>query len=348
MSERGRCSPCGNNMGISLGWIGGTICPLIAPSPAIYEQELLEAKLSDLVATKLGAITENEKRDCRTAVSADVSTGVASLLVSGAELTKTSSMIAKALTLLRHPIRDAKKALRLTRKQMRTPEGRKAILDKANDFWLEGRYGWRPFVYDVMSWFDARSTPKFHRYTARKRIKRETTWSTYTGSAGNVNLGAIRTKSAHTLKTIFRAGQLAEYSPRVDGYAQSFGLYDVVGAAWDLIPYSFVYDWFCNLGDALKSLQAYFLVSNRIGWTSQTDEYTIEHQPEEPSPVYWANDYMSFQYMHLPIGERFTEHLRRYERVPVTDFLPDFALRCNLDIAKIADLVALLRGLLRN
>lgn len=348
MSARGRCTPGPNMAGsMSLGWIGGSVRPTIANTPAEYSQQKLEVKLSSLVTSKLGLITENEKRDALTAVSADVASGVASLLVSGAELNKTSAMICQALSLLRHPIRDAKRALKLTRKQMRTPAGRAAILDKANDLWLEGRYGWRPFVYDVMSWFDARSTPKFERYTARKRIKRSTKWTTYVDFGNNRGLGKIRLRSDHLLSVVFRAGQLAEYSPRVDGYAQSFGLYDVVGAAWDLIPYSFVYDWFCNLGDALKSLQAYYLVKNRIGWSSYKQGYAVDHTPETPVPVVFTEPYTRYEYMRLPIGEAFQETLVNYTRTPVTSFLPDFTWRCRLDLAKIADLVALLRGLLR-
>lgn len=348
MSVRGRCTPGPNMAGsMSLGWIGGSVRPTIANTADEYSQQKLEVKLSSLVASKLGLITENEKRDALTAVSADVASGVASLLVSGAELNKTSAMICQALSLLRHPIRDAKRALKLTRKQMRTPEGRKAVLDKANDLWLEGRYGWRPFIYDVMSWFDARSTPKYERYTARKRVKRSATWTTYIDFGYNRGLGVIKLRLDHQLSVVFRAGQLAEYSPRVDGYAQSFGLYDVVGAAWDLVPYSFVYDWFCNLGDALKSLQAYYLVKNRIGWSSLKQEYTVVHTPETPVPVVYTEPYARYEYMKLPIGEAFNERLMNYTRTPVTSFLPDFAWRCHLDLAKIADLVALLRSLLR-
>lgn len=320
---------------------------MIASHAGEYSQHMLEVKLSSLVASKLGLITENEKRDALTAVSADVASGVASLLVSGAELDKTSAMICRALSLLRHPIRDAKQALRLTRKQMRTPEGRRAILDKANDLWLEGRYGWRPFVYDVMSWFDARSTPKHERYTARKRIKRSATWTTYRDFGYSVNLGMVRLRSDHQLSVVFRAGQLAEYSLRIDGYAQSFGLYDVAGAAWDLIPYSFVYDWFCNLGDVLKSLQAYVLVEDRIGWASLKQEYVVVHTPETPVPTVWVEPHTREEYMRLPIGEAFDEKLTNYTRTPVTSFLPGFTWRCKLDLTKIADLVALLRGMLR-
>ena len=331
----------------SLGWMGATIRPTLAFDAGEYTQQQLEVKLSSLVNSRLGSITEDEKRDALTAVSADVASGVASLLVSGAELDKTSAMICRALSLMRHPIRDAKRALKLTRKQMRTPTGRAAVLDKANSLWLEGRYGWRPFVYDVMSWFDARSTPKYKRYTARKRVKRSITWTTYIKFGQGIYLGPILLRSDHQLYAVFRAGQLVEYSPRIDGYAQSFGLYDVVGAAWDLIPYSFVYDWFCNLGDALKSLQAYYLVKNRIGWSSLKQYYTVVHTPETPVPSVYTKPYNRYEYMKIPIGDAFEERLMTYSRKPVTSFLPDFTLRCRLDLAKIADLVALLRGLLR-
>lgn len=334
---------------MSLGWVGSVIRPTFAPYPTDLSEAALTTKLDALLQANGGArFSQNEINDLTTQVSADVGTGVAALYVSGAEAGKTASMIAKALRLMRTPIKDAKRKLGLTRKQLRTPEGRARVLEEANNAWLEGRYGWRPFIYDVMSWFDARATPKAQRYTARARKKKTVSVTTYQGvrKPNNV-LGTIQVMDELTLVGTLRAGQLAEFRPQINGYAQSFGLYDVMGAAWDLIPYSFVYDWFCNLGDVAKALQAYALVDRRIGWYSETTEAVLKHTPGILGALEWHGADTSFSYQGLPVGYAFTETLRRKRRVPIDIFIPTFAIRCNLDTLKIVDLAALLRNLLR-
>lgn len=333
---------------MSLGWIGGTIRPTFAPYSTDLTEAALTSKLDALLQTNGGArFSQNEINDITTQVSADVGTGVAMLYVSGAEAGKTASMIAKALRLMTIPIKDAKRRLGLTRKQLRTPEGRALVLQSANDAWLEGRYGWRPFVYDVMSWFDARATPKAQRYTARARKKKTVSVTTYRNLGKHNKLGMIRVMDELTLVGTLRAGQLAEFRPQINGYAQSFGLYDVMGTAWELIPYSFVYDWFCNLGDVAKALQAYALVDRRIGWYSETTEAVLKHTPGVLGALEWHDAYTSYSYQALPVGYAFTETLRRKRRVPIDIFIPTFAIRCNLNTAKIVDLAALLRNLLR-
>lgn len=333
---------------MSLGWMGSRILPTFAPYPEDLTGAALTTKLDALLQDHGDArFSQNEINDITTKVSADVGTGVAMLYVSGAEAGKTASMIAKALRLMTIPIKDAKKKLGLTRKQLRTPEGRARVLQSANDAWLEGRYGWRPFVYDVMSWFDARATPKAQRYTARARKVKKVNVTSYRNLAQSIRLGMIRVMEELTVVGTLRAGQLAEFRPQINGYAQSFGLYDVMGTAWDLIPYSFVYDWFCNLGDVAKALQAYALVDRRIGWYSETTEVVLKHTPGVLGALEWHDDDEFFSYQRLPVGYAFTETVRRKRRVPIDVFIPTFAVRCDLNTAKIVDLAALLRNLLR-
>lgn len=333
---------------MSLGWFGGTIRPTFANSSSDLTEAALRSRLNIALQTcGLTLFSQNEKNDLTTAVSADVGTGVAALYVSGAEAGKTASMIAKALRLMTLPIKDAKKKLRLTRKQLRTPEGRAKILDEANNAWLEGRYGWRPFIYDVMSWFDARSTPKAQRYTARAQRTKTAQSTTYRNMGKANQLGMVRIMDELAVKVTLRAGQLAEFRPQINGYAQSFGLYDVMGTAWDIIPYSFVYDWFCNLGDVAKALQAYALVDRRIGWYTEITTAELKHTPGVLGALEWHDAYTSLRYMALPVGYSFVETLRLKRRTPVDIFIPTFAIRCELNITKIVDLAALLRNLLR-
>lgn len=56
----------------------------------------------------------------------------------------------------------------------------------------------------------------------------------------------------------------SEIFPQIWNALEKFGLDPSAGQVWDLIPYSFVVDWFLPLGDSLKYYSDYnSLVTNR-------------------------------------------------------------------------------------
>lgn len=64
-------------------------------------------------------------------------------------------------------------------------------------------------------------------------------------------------KDAFTVAHIFGQGRIRtdiNESSRWRAYAEYFGLNKVVGTAWELIPFSFVVDWFTNSQEAINSL----------------------------------------------------------------------------------------------
>jgi hypothetical protein len=126
---------------------------------------------------------------------------------------------------------------------------------------------------------------------------------------------------------------------------RKFGIYDLAGTAWDLVPLSFVYDWFINIGDILRSLQTFALVDERVGWTTLVDSmlYTYTCRVDSPGPIedQWWQVYVTE--MLLPDWK---ESYEAKQRLVVTDFRPFIGLSANLDLAKITDLAALAKQLL--
>jgi hypothetical protein len=131
--------------------------------------------------------------------------------------------------------------------------------------WLSYRYGMMPLVYDVQDAAKAVAylgvNPK--RHTARAR---ETHNQTTTGidmvSAFRFNVSReIETETTITV----RAGVLYELDVR---NSFGLGLSEIPIAAWEVVPYSFVSDWFVNFGDFLRAITPKGGVNVLAEWTT--------------------------------------------------------------------------------
>lgn len=290
-----------------------------------------------------------------TKLSSNLAEGIASTLVSVAEAHKTIRMIAKAIRYLRRPIRDAAKELHISRRVLggnnaRSRRARKRVMDRASNAWLEGRYGWRPFIYDVMDHVEAANTIVNVRRTVRdfglldeKQVVTRTPIQ-YSTTSGPLQRDLVRTT---IYQRIWRIGQTCDYRSGLDLTARKYGLYDIAGAAWDLVPLSFVYDWFINLGDALRSLEAYALIDERVGWTVTEDLLRYHTHIEDVDLVPKLTSFATVSVEEL-YGNDFDELFSVKQRIKVASFLPALGLRYQLDLPKIADLAALFRQFLRS
>jgi hypothetical protein len=281
--------------------------------------------------------------EAHTKLSADLNTGISSILVSAAELPKTVKMINKALTYLRNPLINAKNKLRLTRAQMRTPSGRKAALDMAEQDWLEGRYGWRPFIYDVMSWVEAGKSKYSDRRTVKTAVQKLDP-PPYTAIRKGSSRGlTVAGTSVWKAEFVASSGQTADFGVNLSQFARTWGALDVVGTGWELIKFSFILDWFLNLGDTLKALQVYALIDERIGWNKITSVGTITTTYTYPAlglyGKYLVDGYTNYQ--SIPTVERG----QMTKRMRVDSFLPNLGWTFNVDCGKTLDLLAIIHQL---
>jgi hypothetical protein len=323
--------------------------PTLAPSSVLYSLTSITSR-ANTYFSGIAQAAEWEIDAAHTSVSAALSEGIANSLVSIAEGPKTIAMIRKAANLLRHPITTARKLLKISRKAYQDqPGARKQVLDLANQMWLEGRYGWRPFVGDVVNHIEAlRSGERPLRYSARRTVPGETL-------EPDIYIGKYATSTyfwfnkTDKVKAVYkcRVGQTVDYSVDLKTGAVQFGAYDPIGTAWDLVPFSFVVDWFINLGDVLKSFQIFLMADERIGWTMYEKQLEILHEfvlnreikivPGKYGPVVWSVNPSSY-------ADNFTETCTWKTREPYTDFLPSFGFGSGMDVLKAVDAIALLRA----
>ncbi|DAD50949.1 TPA_asm: maturation protein [ssRNA phage SRR6255733_3] len=201
-------------------------------------------------------------------------------LVDLAELRKTLSMLRRPLGSLGSMITRIKNSKRYRRWLLQNPG--KGFADFMSSEWLRYRYGILPLVFSIQGALKALNDGKRPlRVTSRGRasvsVSPETkvSSSTYSWSVATIT-------GSRSAEVTCRAGILYEYQSDM-GSRFGVGLQEVPAAAYELIPYSFVVDWFLNLGDFISAISPKVGVRELASWTTVTVKELYESE-ERSSP----------------------------------------------------------------
>jgi hypothetical protein len=133
----------------------------------------------------------------------------------------------------------------------------------ASSLWLELQYGWLPLLKDAEAC--AQSLAHYLNYpctqTYRVQVRRETNTTVTALPDGTTKVTHLRTKS-------HRRSLVARISEKPTGWA-TLGLLDPELVAWELLPFSFVADWFIPIGSWMEArawasrLTGTFITSNK-------------------------------------------------------------------------------------
>jgi len=144
----------------------------------------------------------------------------------------------------------------------------KSTADLASDLWLQYQYGVKPLVSTLNGVVDAMARyRKRHRWTARGNLTISKTKVT-SGTAVYWVADFYWTRTdVHEVKV--RAGILLEEEVRLTNNlgVDASGL---LSLPWELIPFSFVADWFINVGDFISGIAPFVTKTPLASW------YTIE------------------------------------------------------------------------
>lgn len=115
-----------------------------------------------------------------------------------------------------------------------------------SNMWLELQYGWKPLLSDVYE--SAKALEKFSSAPRTSFVSATQRWSSqespwYPNVVGYARSGEFTAKVG-----LYMVETLSE--PR------SLGLHDPLTIAWELVPFSFVADWFIPIGPYLNGLAA--------------------------------------------------------------------------------------------
>lgn len=184
-------------------------------------------------------------------------------------VSSTAKKVAGALTNLRKGnfgraarslgLTPRKRAGRRFNSQFATDQG-KAI----GNAWLELQYGWKPLLSDIYGSMETLSRANnpagnqntvFKKATGRTKRKEELYRKTVT-SLPNGYSGSDEITRVGYAEVIVKTGVTYSISSPALADLKTVGITNPLLLAWELLPYSFVVDWFLPIGNYLESLDA--------------------------------------------------------------------------------------------
>lgn len=205
------------------------------------------------------------------------------------------SDLGKTVGMLKHPFKSATTLLWKIEKRRRKLEKQRSVsqviatgLKKvhkvsspASQAWLEYRYGWKPIILDTIKIIKEVGKKRDNldklRLVSRAGSKRERKRSGSWPATATISCSGAYTDS---LRTRVDVGVIYDVKNREtsDQLMGFLGIRprDILPTVWEIIPFSFVIDWFVGIGDWLQAISPAPGVSIRGWWCTQIsdDSYT--------------------------------------------------------------------------
>lgn len=185
---------------------------------------------------------------------------------------------------------------------------KRRILKKFGDTWLEFHFGWEPLVKDIYNVCDLLSSPMYPKHVTVRGRNQQLFGETKSINCGSRILGFTEGRFQGKVKG--KAGMQMSISNPNLYLANRLGLVNPASVAWELIPYSFVVDWFSNVGQFLSEYSDFLGVNVSNAWYGTTCMatgsyysggfwYCDENQPYMQT-FYTKEGLYSYRYLGLP------------------------------------------------
>lgn len=260
----------------------------------------------------------------------DATTFMAEILSLRRLLFGTAGRIARVAENIRRQTQGRRKV-----KVLRPDENWETVL---SDAWLAGRYGFRPILYDIRD--ISRLVDSISGRGERQRLRSSRTGVSVTGEWAEYSEAS---SSFWTNNIVYRDQMYYDISYRGSVTADIFISSvdnNLAVTGWELIPFSFVVDWFVTVGKALAATE--FLLKAGA-WTAsygyQLNGTVQRYVNQAPTP----RAGVTIEYMYSPSN---SASVTRQVRVPTTvSNIP--VIRWNVDVLKGLDAAALVRSIFR-
>jgi len=222
-----------------------------------------------------------------------LSQSAGSAAVTVAELPKTVAHVAHTATRLANAFRGLRKGdlgafeaalgLQVTKRTIKAyrrgyrlkRESQSDLLQFAGNSWLEYSYGWKPLLQDVYS--QAENLARF--LTHHQNVVREARGTARGEKTTRSRLGGPTSDWYVDTDTLMKVRYSYVVRYKVNDPNGSiphiFGLNNPALVAWELVPFSFVADWFLPIGDFLEGLTATSGLSFLNGTQTRRYEATV-------------------------------------------------------------------------
>lgn len=253
------------------------------------------------------------------------------VLTFAAEASKTWDLVARAAS------RTDRRASFILNRLDRSRTPRRDLLRLFSEMWLEYRYGWRILAYDIESAHEALEKLKQLRSKLLRRTEGETviangisnhTRGSFRVPTGGAGLGPrFRARFQWETETELRAGVGLDL-----GLSSDVVFGDPLVTAYEVIPYSFIADWFFNLNDVVAAWSPFAVGSVAHAFVTTTQRKTVIGEAHPLASNGW-----------VPDSTGTSTYVATYERTIRSPADPtlDVRFRLNMNGAKLTDLLAL-------
>lgn len=168
--------------------------------------------------------------------------------------------------------------------------------------WLEWHFGWDPLIKDIASTVNIlNQQPNQKRVSVRGKAIKEVLFEQHTSAAYDY-IDITRKVKVRTTVTAL----IGVKNPNVH-MADQLGLLNPLAIAWELVPYSFVVDWFANVGTYLQSYTDFSGLTITGATTSQVGRIDYEYKSMSRS-VAWTGPWLG-TCTALQVGTWYTRSL---------------------------------------
>lgn len=140
------------------------------------------------------------------------------------------------------------------------------LTDFCADTWLEYQYGWKPLYKEIYGLAEATASTLIERQRVLRTVTATVKYSRHESLAKAAADTAAFIKSSSYKK--YQIGVRYRIPNGVISPAVAFGLNNPAAIAWELVPFSFVVDWFLPIGDLINSLTDFSGLEFHDGWIS--------------------------------------------------------------------------------
>jgi hypothetical protein len=234
------------------------------------------------------------------------------------ELRKTAQMIRNPASALRTGLSSYLDTLKSTR--IRGASRRRRF---AASTWLEYSFGWVPLMNDIKSGYDAMSSllngrPPLIRISASGESSTCATVQEQDRNYGyNFNFAVYHDDKVTQHHRVI--GAVKVLPPGMPGTSTLFGVNPIrnfVPTAWELVPYSFLVDYFSNIGEILSSTT---VIPSDIAWAAHQVRVKRDYRiyGYQKAPTIFGAPYFG-ESNTATMGES-TSHMESYSRSTVPD-----------------------------
>lgn len=213
------------------------------------------------------------------------------------------------------------------------------------NLWLEARYGWQASYYDFCSWTSIKRRKPFRRLVSSMSDVYDPSYSERSWNFYDAGLGSGRRLLSYqetdkiTRYTEVSAGVYVETNPLFTT-ADSAGIRNVLSTGWELVPFSFVVDWFIDVGDRIAAVEGKILTNQLGSWRVCRHRLTRARQHEGTlNPDVPVGKKVEGHLKETCLLVESTDHIIR-EANPAFKLLP--SVNVNINRTKLVDSAALL------